>query len=499
MVETTFAPVGVALLGVMGILLIGGILLVVMLLAKPKTQPAGVFLTVLGLAGVLALGMLFLGWVQHPGVREHEMQARVEYEAIKQRARELQPETLTEQNAVLAPLTEDSTPEPAKSAVLEANSEEVDAVEIDTGQQPTEASPPGELPPAAEDKTADVPDDGGSDPASAPAESDAREETAEESPAAAGPPATEDKPGGEAADKMEASPEAPADDATPAAARQRPAWAASPPGRVDDGYQMVIKLDPHPNRRECESVLPQALDNAVTAYIRDVLRQPLRVARRVRLEPDYIRRNIVKQEWEEPWEISLPVEVAPSNWVVLHVLLEFDHEVTGDIKNECSRVVVAERLWITGTGLALGLALLGVLFVCLKVDQRTKGACRTRLGFGAIAVALAIAIAGLVVAFNLWSPVAVPAPPRQVEILPTGSLPIGPTGTAEAASTEANPLQLRTDYVAWAFLAPAVLLVLAVVGGIVLLLAHRRTRKATVVTALVLGTVIVTLVVLRMA
>jgi len=141
----------------------------------------------------------------------------------------------------------------------------------------------------------------------------------------------------------------------------RPAWVEAPPQLIGDAYQMAIKTDPFPTRAECESQLPDALHRAVAQYVKTKLKLGPRAARDVRLPLDYIRQHVVKQQWEESVEVSF------GKWIQLHVLLEFDRNVKDRIEQEWERVVVTGRLWYTGTGVVVVLALLSVLFGYLKM------------------------------------------------------------------------------------------------------------------------------------
>jgi hypothetical protein len=81
----------------------------------------------------------------------------------------------------------------------------------------------------------------------------------------------------------------------------------------------------------------------------------------------------------------------------LHVLLRFDREVKDRILKERERGVVAGRLWIGGSGLAVLLWLLTVSYGYLRTDLATGGTYRGRLQFAA-----ALAILGPVTV-ALWA------------------------------------------------------------------------------------------------
>ena len=82
--------------------------------------------------------------------------------------------------------------------------------------------------------------------------------------------------------------------------------------------------------------------------------------------------------------------------VNLHVLLEFDHAVKERILEEHRRAAVGRRMWVLGVGLASLLAVLGVLYGYLRIDQSTAGAYRGRLRLAAAVAILGVVAAGVV-------------------------------------------------------------------------------------------------------
>lgn len=194
---------------------------------------------------------------------------------------------------------------------------------------------------------------------------------------------------------------APADENQPAAPA-RPAWVDGVPHRVGNVYQTAIKIDPCPTREECEDELPEQARKAVAEYADTKLNFGPRIAQELQLPWNYIQKNIIKQQWPEP-----VATVSYGTWVQLHALLEFDHEVRKHINDECNKLIVSRRLWYTGTGVVAGLALLSVLFAGLKIDQATGGSYRGRLGLaGVVAVLAVVAAAYFAVSYVQGPPIA---------------------------------------------------------------------------------------------
>ena len=163
-----------------------------------------------------------------------------------------------------------------------------------------------------------------------------------ESPEAAGkpavkPPTTSLAPGGTAA---------------------RPAWVDAPPQLVDDVYQMAVVVGPYTTRQECDANLPEKIQEAVDQYV-EVCLGPEEIDA-VRLPAEYLRQQLVKDQWEEVRQHSI------GPMTQLHVLLQFDRKVKDRVVEEHRQAVVAHRLWLTGAGLAAALGLLAAAFGYLK-------------------------------------------------------------------------------------------------------------------------------------
>jgi hypothetical protein len=181
-------------------------------------------------------------------------------------------------------------------------------------------------------------------------------------------------------------------DAKRAATKPEPAWVKATPGMVGDAYQMAIVVGPWKTRQECDTELPDELRKALFTYAKTYLGSPLRGDISLP-HPDYLRRQLVKEEWEEVRETS----VGPMTQ--LHVLLRFDNNINNLIIASQQRGVVTDRIWTVGTALAAGFWFLGVLYGYLKIDLATGGRYRSRLRIAAVLailvpVAAALAVVG---------------------------------------------------------------------------------------------------------
>jgi hypothetical protein len=427
---------GLLMVVVLGLLLLGGGLAVIALLANPRTRAAGAVLLAVGLLVVVVGGFLVLGLsLTAPAIHRARSMAEL------QRAR-------AEEARLRGMGFKQDNPQPVPQALPERPSPQ--AGEAGTVPDPAPAEQP--LPPAADGE--------------APPSPDAKAEAEPETPAAAEQPAQAPSPGTDAAP---AGPEQVAKQPEPPATEKRPPWVDQAPGRVGGVYRLAIKTDPRPTREECESELPGVVQGVITQYVESELKRSPEVARRVRLPLTYIQDHIVQQKWPEPVQISL------GNWVRLHALLEFDQEANQQIGNQCQQAQqqleeewqqasVMRRLGYSGAGLAAVLALLSVLFACLKIDQATDGARRGRLFLAAAAVIVAVAGAACFAVQSL----------QQYPVAPDAVSPASPAGELAAYSAP----QLRSIQ------APPVVFTLAVVLVAVIavtLLASKRGRPVALV------------------
>jgi hypothetical protein len=469
---------------VLGLLLIGGIVAVVALLANPNTRAAGVVLLAIGLLVVVG-GVLLLGFaIAVPAVQRSKSLARSKPAHIEATRR--QDEEMARQRAEMLK---------AEAQTAEEFQRNFPDQMLPTPQGPGE--PPA--PPAAESETAPAP------PPKAESQPEAAAPPAD--PAAGPPPAAAD-----ASSKAEEGAPKPTE---PPAAEKRPAWVDSRPQVVGNVYQTAVKTDPRLTQQECEAELPKLLRDAVGRYAETELDRSAEVAQDVQLPLTYIQDRIVTQKWLETVHVSLP-----GNWVRLHVLLEFNQEATQQIQKECERAQqrldqqwleagVVRRLWYGGTGLGAVLALLALLFACLKIDQATAGAWRGRLFLAGTAGTIVVAGAACVGMYLLQraggmelAPPAVPqiepatyslldpgSPqpaaaailhPAKLTVLSIGLLLLGTLAVALTISRKARPIGLA-------------LLALVLLGGLAIVLAVVRSHAPVGPVELLVITVVVAL------
>jgi len=227
----------------------------------------------------------------------------------------------------------------------------------------------------------------------------------------------------------------------------------------------------------------QVWPSANAQYVDKTLGHGPRIAAEVQLPASFIESNaIVQERWTEPFIFDKPIEGYDGTWTQLHVLLVFDADAQRQIEQECSRVIVAGRLWYTGTGVAALLAVLAVLFGCLRIDQVTTGSHRGLLVTAAVVAVAAIAAGGFF-ALRPVAPESV-APQRMTTLSPTAG--VAPAESASDGGAGADGADARSS-VDVAMKLVVIPIAAAIVGLLALMLAARRTRAAAVVLLVLLA------------
>ena len=216
----------------------------------------------------------------------------------------------------------------------------------------------------------------------------AEEKPAEDQPA-------ESKPAAEAAKAEQPAPAA-APEAEPVplvAARrteERPPWVDSKSGLTGSVYSLTVNTGPYVTVPECQRVLDEEIQEKANQYINDYLGDE-HAAELVSIPLEYLKRNVKKSEY---------VEIIDSKSVgsmyQLHALLEFDDKARSDFQRLWRNAVVRDRLWYTGGGAALVLALLATFYGYLRLDLKTDSSHKGRLQLAATLVALIVAAGALI-------------------------------------------------------------------------------------------------------
>jgi hypothetical protein len=161
----------------------------------------------------------------------------------------------------------------------------------------------------------------------------------------------------------------------------RPAWVGAEPGVVEGDYQMTAIVGPYSTPEEYEKILHDSLHAAVTEYVEKSIGRG--ASRGVELPVAFIRQHAVAETYEEEMPGGLGHDRCQ------YLLLKFNREVREELKEQHRAAVIQRRLGYAAYGLAGMLAALGLAFAYLKTNLATGGRYRGRLRAAAAAVVLA--------------------------------------------------------------------------------------------------------------
>ena len=168
----------------------------------------------------------------------------------------------------------------------------------------------------------------------------------------------------------------------------RPQWVNAPARLSNSVYTISISSGLFVSVPECQreinAQMKLALDHYIDEYRGD------QASKLVGLPLSYLNEHVKKAEYSE---VVNSDSVGPMHQI--HALLEIDDRTRADIDRLWHNAVVTDRLWYTGAGAALVLALLGTFYGYLRLDLRTGGAQKGRLQLAATLVALIVAAGAL--------------------------------------------------------------------------------------------------------
>jgi hypothetical protein len=169
----------------------------------------------------------------------------------------------------------------------------------------------------------------------------------------------------------------------------RPDWVDRAPGLSDGVYALVVSSGPYSSVPECQRALNEEILSATNHYINEYLGDD-NAASLVNLPVSFSRQVIKKQEYAESLE-------SPSvgRMYQLHAQLAFDDQARNLFQQRWRNAIVQDRLWYTGGGAALVLALLATFYGYLKLDLKTDAPHKGRLQLAATLVALLVAAGAL--------------------------------------------------------------------------------------------------------
>jgi hypothetical protein len=313
-------------------------------------------------------------------------------EEVKEEVKVAEPQ-VAETPVVMPPVAEPEVDEPKIEAPVvvadkpvEELAQEAPAAEAPAAEVAATAAaqPAEEAKPTAAADPAEAAQPKSEPPAVVDTEVAAKEVATETKPA-------ENKPIEIAAKPAEPQPaaEVPAAPATIVPSLPRPAWVDRAPGLSDGVYALVVSSGPYSSVPECQRALNDEILSATNHYINEYLGDD-NAASLVNLPVSFSRQVIKKQEYAESLE-------SPSvgRMYQLHAQLAFDDQSRNLFQQRWRNAIVQDRLWYTGGGAALVLALLATFYGYLKLDLKTDAPHKGRLQLAATLVALLVAAGAL--------------------------------------------------------------------------------------------------------
>jgi len=175
-------------------------------------------------------------------------------------------------------------------------------------------------------------------------------------------------------------------DDNPSATRSasKPDWVDAPPRFENSIYSISASSGLFVSVPECQRELNARLKRDIDHYIDEYLGEG--AAQLADVPLSYIKQHLEKAEFSE---VVLSDSVGPMHQ--LHAQLAIDDNARNEFHRRWHDAMVTDRLWYTGAGAALLLALLSTFYGYLKLDLRTGGAQKTRLQLAATLVALLVA------------------------------------------------------------------------------------------------------------
>jgi hypothetical protein len=172
----------------------------------------------------------------------------------------------------------------------------------------------------------------------------------------------------------------------------KPEWVDAPAGLAAGSvYRLPVHSGRFTSVPECQRAIEHEIKQAADHYIDEYLDPGASAV--INLPISYLNQHVKKAEYAE----AVQSDALAQQMYEIHALLEFDNRTRADFHHLRRSHEVVERLWYTGGGAALVLALLATFYGYLKLDLRTGGAHKGRLQLAATLVALIVAAGVLLV------------------------------------------------------------------------------------------------------
>jgi hypothetical protein len=139
-----------------------------------------------------------------------------------------------------------------------------------------------------------------------------------------------------------------------------PDWVHREPARTDDPYYVVVSSGDFTDAFARDEMLSAQMVNAADRYIREVLRRPA-VADAIKFDPAYLRSAYFDAQYPPPGSTAAGEET--------FVRLKFDSHFRDEVDRRWQDFVSSEHLEKLSGYSAVGLALLGVVYIYLRATS----------------------------------------------------------------------------------------------------------------------------------
>jgi hypothetical protein len=177
---------------------------------------------------------------------------------------------------------------------------------------------------------------------------------------------------------------------------ERPPWVGAAAFTIDRVDYLPVTSGPYATRNECRRALDEVMEREVDQYV-EGHRGQAGVAGYVDFDLAYIRAHL---RHGGVYEETVQASFGPM--IQQHALLEFGDGFRREIEGRWKQVRVTSRLKLVGLAAVAILAGLATIFAYLRLDTATRGYYSGRLQFAAGAVILGLVALGVLVA--RWIP-----------------------------------------------------------------------------------------------
>ena len=143
-----------------------------------------------------------------------------------------------------------------------------------------------------------------------------------------------------------------------------PEWVHREPLRTDDPYYVVVSSDNFTDAFARDEMLNAQAANAAEHYIKDIMRRSATIAEAVKFDPAYLRSAYLASQYPEAGSAAAGEPV--------YQRLRFDSHFRDEVDRRWQQFVSDDHLQKLSGYSAVGIALLGVVYIYLRATSRRQ-------------------------------------------------------------------------------------------------------------------------------